>query len=137
MKRHRLQGLAPAGRRAAAMVEFAICLPVIVLVVLGSIEAASAIFIRQAMAVAAYEGIRQAVRRDGDAESASTAARDVLSQRSVRSATIEFEPSDLSTLERGEPAVIRITAGMKANSPFFGRILEDRQITVATTMVRE
>ncbi len=124
-------------RKGAALVEFAVCLPVIVLIVLGSIEATSAVFVRQSLAVSAYEGIRQAVRRDGDAASATAKAQAVLEGRSVRSATIEFIPANFDAAQRGEEVAIRVSARVRDNSPLFGKVLEDRLITVTTTMVRE
>ena len=49
-KRHRRT------RRAVAAVEFAVCLPVIIMLVFGAIEASSFIFLKQSLNVAAYEG---------------------------------------------------------------------------------
>ena len=49
-------------RRGVAAVEFAVCLPVIILLVFGAIEASSFIFLKQSLNVAAYEGIRESIR---------------------------------------------------------------------------
>ena len=124
-------------RRGAALVEFAICLPVLVLIVLGSIEAASAIFVRQGLVVAAYEASREAARRDGTTSNATARATAILSQRNINSAAIQITPNNLSDVKRGEPITVQIVAGMKANSPFFGKVIQDRNVTVSTTMVRE
>jgi len=43
-------------RRGMAVVEMAFCLPVIVLVIFGGIQAANLIFLKQAISEAAYEG---------------------------------------------------------------------------------
>ncbi len=48
---------------AAHGVEFAVCLPVIMVLLLGSMEATSAIFVKQALATSAYEGVRVKQRR--------------------------------------------------------------------------
>jgi Flp pilus assembly protein TadG len=124
-------------RRGAALVEFAICLPVLVLIVLGSIEAASAVFVRQGLVVAAYEAAREAARRGSTADSATARAQAILTQRKINSSVIKIIPSNVEASQRGEPITIEITAGMQANSPFFGRIIQDRNVVVSTVMVRE
>ena len=54
-------GDAPS-RSGVAAVEFAVCLPVLVVLILGSIECCSMIFLRQSLAIVAYEGLRVAVK---------------------------------------------------------------------------
>ena len=124
-------------RRAAALVEFAICLPVLMLIVLGSIEAASAVFVRQGLAVAAYEGVRQIIRRDGDLTEAKARAQAVLDQRSIKKTKITFQPANAASLPRGEVITVRIEASMDANSSFFGIAMKNRKTVVTTSMVRE
>ena len=41
--------------------ELAVCLPVVVLLVIATIEACSAMFLKQSLTVAAYEGVRTAL----------------------------------------------------------------------------
>ena len=124
-------------RTGAALVEFAICLPVLVLIVLGSIEATSAVFVRQSLVVAAYEAAREAVRRDGDITEARQRAENVLRLRNVKNATVTITPTNLGSLKRGQDVKVEISTNTRANSPFFGRIVTDRRVSVSTTMVRE
>ena len=65
-------GVRRRSRRAVAAAEFAVCLPILVLLVFGSIEASSFIFLKQALSVAAYEGAREAALSN----STATAAED-------------------------------------------------------------
>jgi Flp pilus assembly protein TadG len=71
-------------RRGAALVEFAVCLPVIMILILGSMEATSAVFVRQALTTSAYEGIREAIRIDSTASTALSRAQSVLTARQIR-----------------------------------------------------
>lgn len=127
----------PSNRRGAALVEFALCVPMLVIIILGSIEATSAIFIRQTVVIAAYEAAREAIRREGSLDSASQRADEILSQRNVKSATVRFVPANFAQLSRGQEVTVEISAGMKANSFFFGKVLQDRTVRASTTMVRE
>ncbi len=47
-----------ASRRAAAMIEFAICMPVFFLLAMGTIETCRMIYLRQSLKLAAYECAR-------------------------------------------------------------------------------
>lgn len=124
-------------RTGAALVEFAVCLPVIMLLVLGSMEATSAIFVRQALTTSAYEGIREAVNLSGTTSSATAKAQAILTTRNIRDATIRFTPAEVSAAPRGSDVVIEVSASFRANSPFFGNVVSDRVTTVRTVMSKE
>ena len=51
-------------RHGAAATEFAVCLPVLMLLLLGMLEACTMIFLKQSLAVAAYEGGHTALAAD-------------------------------------------------------------------------
>jgi Flp pilus assembly protein TadG len=124
-------------RRGAALVEFAVCIPVIMLLILGSMEATSAIFVRQSLTTSAYEGVREAVRAGASTADASLRAQAVLDARRIRSSNIRFTPAEVRSAPRGSPIIIEVSAPFAANSPFFGNVVADRVSTVRTVMVKE
>ena len=54
-------------RSGVAAAEFAVCLPVIVLLVLAMIESCTMVFLKQSVSIAAYEGVRTALLEDAGA----------------------------------------------------------------------
>lgn len=124
-------------RRGAAIVEFAVCLPIIMILILGSIEATSAIFVRQALTTSAYEGIREAIRSQVTSADAMARSQAILTARQIRSSTIRFTPTEVQSAARGSLVVIEVSAPFGANSPFMGRVIADRTNTVRTVMVKE
>ena len=104
-------------RRGVATVEFAVCLPVIVLVVLGSIEAASMLFLRQAMIQSAYEGAKVAILRNADNGDAIAAAEAVIQGRQLDGVTISFDPLDIAAAVPGD--TIRVTASAPGDANSF------------------
>jgi hypothetical protein len=126
-----------APRKGAALVEFAVCLPVLMVLVLGSMEATSAIFVRQALTTSAYEGIREAVRPSGSTVTATNRAQAILTARGIRSSSIRLLPADIRNVPRGEPVTIEVSAPFAANSTFFGKVIADRTTTVRTVMTKE
>lgn len=127
----------PHTRRGAAVVEFAVCLPILVLLVFGSIEATSLIFLKQSLQTAAYEGARQAVKQGALTAEVSRVAEDILDSRQIQDATITFPLGDVRSIGRGQLVAVEVSAPTRSNSPIAGRIIADRVFTVRTVMVKE
>jgi Flp pilus assembly protein TadG len=123
-------------RRGVAAVEFAICVPVLVLLVLGSIEVTNAIFLRQSLHVAAFEAAKELTNNDGTFASATARAQNILDARSIRGAVIRFTPSASSGLVRGATVRVNIQARLSGSSPI-RRIIGDRNIVVDVVMNRK
>jgi Flp pilus assembly protein TadG len=124
-------------RRGVAAIEFAILLPVVALLVFGSIEAASFIFLKQSLQVAAYEGVREAVRGNSTEAQAITRATDILQSRQIRDTRIRFTRGEVAMAKRGEPVVIEISAPTQSNSPLAGRWIGNRTLTARLLMLKE
>lgn len=104
------------GRRGLAAVEFAVCLPVLVLAVFASIEACTMVFLKESLTVAAYEGSRVALK-PGTTEAAVTArCQQVLTERNVAGGTVEIIPGVISAITVGNPLEIRVSAPCEANA---------------------
>ena len=124
-------------RQGAALVEFAVCMPVLLILILGSMEATSAIFVRQALTTSAYEGIREAIRISSTTSGSTNRAQAVLTARQIRNSSIQFTPSDIQSALPGSTVVVEVSAPYKINSPFFGNVIADRVTTVRSAMVKE
>ena len=124
-------------RRGAAVVEFAVCLPIILILALGSIEAASVIFLRQALVQSAYETIKEGVRANGDVAVALQRGEQVLDFRGIDGETITFSPPNVGDLPRGTPVTVTVTAPSDANSIIPFGPFQGQEITVNATMLKE
>jgi hypothetical protein len=100
-------------------------------------EATSAIFVKQALATSAYEGIREAAKTGANTADAVASAERVLTARGIRGATVRMTPEEVYGVPRGSNVVIEVSASYAANSPFFGHVLSDRTTTVRTVMSKE
>lgn len=125
------------GRRGVAAVEFAVCLPMIVLLVFGAIEASSFIFLKQSLAVAAYEGAREAARNTSTTDDATDRAENILSSRTVNDFQISFPNGDVASMARGEKLVCEVSAPTQTNSPLAGQFVTNRILISRVVMVKE
>lgn len=133
----RLAGSLRSRRRAAATFEFAVCLPVLALLVFGSIEAASFIFLKQSLNIAAHEGAREAIRPTATTADAENAARAILDSREVRGATVHFPRGDIAAVSRGDTVLVEVSTTCRPNSPLAGHFLPNRQFVARVVMVKE
>ena len=134
----KVQHLKASRRRSgAAVVEFAVCLPVILLIVLGSIQAASMLFLRQTLVQSAYEGAKVAVRNTGTNEDAISAIQNVAAGRRLNGVVIEFSPTDVSTVRQGETISVLISAPGDSNSFIPFGPFKDRIVSAKAVMVKE
>lgn len=122
-------------RRGTATVELAVCLPVLVLVTLGAIEATNAIYLKQALTSIAYEGVRAASSAGGTTSDAEQVCQTMLAARNIRGATFTCTPITAST-SPGTPISVNVTASVANNSLGVSRVFRTTTLTGTATMPR-
>ena len=127
----------PTQRRGVATVELAVCLPVLVLLVFGAIEASSFIFLKQSLNVAAYEGVREAVRVGSSNGNGENRAQNILDARNVNDFSIVFVSGNVANIDRGAEVVVEVSAPTSTNSPLAGQFVPNRTLTARVVMVKE
>jgi len=103
-------------RCGVASVEFAVCLPMLAALVFGTIEAANAVFLQQALTAAAYEAGNVAASLGGTSDDATDRANAVLNSLNVNSATISISPTVIASTPTGTTIVITCSAPLNANT---------------------
>lgn len=130
--------IARAGtRRAAATVEFAVCLPVVFLVVFGSIQAASMLFLRQAAIQAAYEGVKVAIRDEGTDDKVRAAAQAVIDGRRLTGVTIDIQPNNADLLDPGTVVDVTVSVPSDENTLFPFDFFAGQIVSGNAVMVKE
>ncbi len=110
------------GRRAAAVTELAVCLPVLTLVVFGSIQACNLIYLKHGCVTAAYEGTLELAKSNASSASILTRAEQVLSARGIRAASVRILPAgvEISATPPGIAFTIEVTAPVRTNMSLSG-----------------
>lgn len=103
-------------QRGVAAVEFAVCLPVLILLLLGGIECTSMIFVSQSLNVVAYEGIRAAIKSNGTTADAHVRCDEVIAERDLSDVQVTFTPANVDELERGTQISVVVSAPVNSNS---------------------
>lgn len=127
----------PARRAGTACVELAVCLPLIILLVLASIEGANMLFLRQAVVQATYETAKAAAKTNGIQANAQTLGRQVLSSRGVTSPTISFSPSSVQNLPAGSQFTVSISVPSSARSITNIAPFNNLTVRAQATMLKE
>jgi Flp pilus assembly protein TadG len=97
-------------RRGAAVVEAALCVPVAMLLLFGTVELTRAMHLRQTIAIAAYEGGRLVTLPGTTSDTVRTSVEQVLDDRGITECTVTLDPPDLTSAARGELVTVTVTA---------------------------
>jgi Flp pilus assembly protein TadG len=124
-------------RRGVATVELAVCLPVLLLLVVGAIESSNFIFLKQAATVAAYEAAAVTTRAGGTAADGQLRAQQILTARSIDSTSISFTPANPDNAARGTLVSVEVSAPVSTNSIGLDWFYDDQTVTASVTMVRD
>ena len=124
-------------RQGAALVEFCLCLPVVLLIVFGTIEACEMIFLKQSATIAAYEGARTAIVPDVENGSVEVVVQQILDDRGVTNSTISVTPSDITLTPPGDYISVEVTAPVSGNSSFSSFFTGDAIVTGRVEMMKE
>jgi hypothetical protein len=120
-----------------ATAELAVCLPIVVLLVIATVEACSAVFLKQSLTVAAYEGVRTAIVPGATEKDVQAACDEVLKDRNVRRAKVTVKPSDIAALSPGDYVNVTVTAPCAANAVVPLNFYRGRRMKAKASMMIE
>jgi len=111
-----------AARPAIATVELAICLPVLSLIMFGSLQATNLIFLQHATTAAAYEGSLELAKTNATNSSVEARIQQVLDAREVINSSIAILPAgtNVSQTPPGTLLTLEVTADVRSNLTLFG-----------------
>jgi Flp pilus assembly protein TadG len=124
-------------RRGTATVELAVCLPLLVILALGAIEATNAIFLKERVTAAAYEGARKATTPGKTTDDATTAAQNVLTQFGISGGTITVTPAVGTATTAGAQVSVSISVPLSSNTCMKSFIVGKVVSTVSAKAVME
>ncbi len=124
-------------RVGAALVELAVCLPIIVMIVMATIECSSLLFCKQAMVQSAYEAAMVATKSDGTTVKAVDAAQRVAQGRRISGIGITFNPPNIDRVPSGTIITVSATAPSAANRLLTSGIFTSPTVSARAVMVRE
>jgi Flp pilus assembly protein TadG len=123
--------------RGVAAAELAVCMPIVVLLVIATMEACSAIFLKQSLSVAAYEGVRIALVDGATASNVQAACNQVLADRKIEGATVAVSPADIEALKPGDYVDVTVTAPCAENSVVPANFYRGRNLSATASMMIE
>jgi len=109
-------------RAGIAVVEFAVCNPILMAMVMGVIESSNAVFLQQALTSAAYEAANVASAIGGTSAEATIRANAVLAALQIKSGTVSISPAVTTATPIGTTIVVTVSAPFASNSLVFGYI---------------
>lgn len=106
-------------RAGTAIVEFAVIVPIVVLIIFATIDICSFLYLKQTLKVASYEATRVAVMVGSTTTLAESQAKMLLDQRGIKGYSVTISPRP-EALNRGEFVSVRVVAPGGPNLPMQG-----------------
>jgi Flp pilus assembly protein TadG len=116
-------------------IEFAFCLPLLVLMFFAAYELCRTNMIRHTADNAAYEGARRAIVPGASAADARNTAASLLAIVGAHGATIDVEPAVIT--DETPQVTVTVTVPMNANGWIAPRLMKNKTIVSAFTLARE
>jgi Flp pilus assembly protein TadG len=126
-----------AKRRGIATVECAVILPVFVLILLGTMEACSMIFLRQSVELAAYEASRTAVLPQTTLLNVQSTASSLLTSRKIKNCSVTVTPTTFQSAAYGSFIRVTVKAPVSDNSLFGSIFYKNMTIDGSVEFMKE
>ncbi|MCA9212360.1 MAG: pilus assembly protein [Planctomycetales bacterium] len=102
-------------RDGLAAVEFAILTPLLFLIIAGTMEICSALFLQEALTVCAYEGARTGAQRKATQAQVIARVQEVLTERGIVGGDVQVDPAPEAAV-MFQPITVTVTAPTTGNT---------------------
>jgi Flp pilus assembly protein TadG len=123
--------------RGTATVELALCLPLLFVLLLGTIDACARVTLQQSLETSAYEGSRVAGIRTATTSDVVERCEAILAQRKIEGATITTVPAEVATASPGDIVEIEVSVICDDVGTFFGPYYRGRRATAQFACIRQ
>lgn len=124
-------------RQGLAVVELAIYLPLLILLVFGSIDCCTMIYLKHSLTVASYEGARVALQSGSNSGDVTAASATFLAMRQVQGANITTTPANVNSAQPGDVVTVRVSAPCAANAMVVSKFFGGTTLASTTTVIKE
>jgi Flp pilus assembly protein TadG len=122
-------------RRATAAVEFAVTLPLIVLLLLGAVEFGRAVMVQHTLQEAAQAGCRVYSAEDTETRDADTMIEVAMEKANITDFTVVFDPPTKAAINsKLQPVTVSVVVNYDDVAWLGGSYFSGTQITASCTM---
>ena len=126
-------------RKGVAAAEFAVVLPIFVTLFIGVNETCTALYLKEQVTIAAYEGARVGIQRKSTNAFAVDRVKDFLDERGVTydaQKVVVISSPGFDTAQTMEHVTTTVTVPLKGNS-LTGGFFTDQELSASVTMRKE
>lgn len=123
-------------RRGVSIVEFAVTLPVLSLLVFGTIEAAHSIQLKQGLTVTAYEAVMVATSESTNSAQVQKRAEEIAKTFQINDLKVSVTPEITPKLPSGTTVRVTVSAPVSSNRVGPNFFFSKKVLSVQATMVR-
>ena len=129
-----------SSRRGAATVECAFCLTIFIVITFATIDLCSAMFLKETLTLAAYEGARVGIQQGGTNENVRSVVKSFLDMRQITYAepsVVQFSTPGCESADTLEHVSVTVNVPCGGNMPLTGAFFRGRSLTAAVTLRKE
>lgn len=125
-------------RHGSASVEMIIVLPVLVIIIFGSIETCNLIYLKQTVNDAAYQGALRALKPGATESDVTNTIQTILNARDVQNYTIDVDTTgNLEDRFRGDVFEVSVTVDASSNLIGIGMLTQYGDVTSVVTAQKQ
>lgn len=134
MKPNRRRAIATNRRRGAALIEFALAFPVVLLVVFATVDVCNRIYLKQTIKIMAYEGARVSTIPGATSADVIQQIEGMAETRSLKNLQIDISPSGFENASFGSFVSVEVKAD---TSQGLTSIFTTNQCEATVSMMKE
>ena len=122
-------------RKGVAVVEFAVCLPLLILLVIGAIDIGRALMVQHSLVEAARAGCRlYAVPQELTEDDANAMIKKVMADANLDGYSVEFDPHPSADIEHLMPVRVSVSVPFREVSWLSSSFLSGKTLVATCTM---
>ncbi|MFN3189312.1 MAG: TadE/TadG family type IV pilus assembly protein [Aureliella sp.] len=139
VKRARSPRLHSRKTRALATVECVVCLPILISITFATIDLCSAMFLKETLTIAAYEGSRIGIQKGGTNAQVTAQIQSVLDARGVTydGSSVAISTPGFESAGTLEHVTVTVQVPCAGNLPMTGNLFNGSSISTSITLRKE